>query len=346
MMPIASTRCRVISGRRRSALAGRVIGAMMSGFAALSLETSVDRSLGGSGHGMTSTMSHGGLAALCAAWKDLACTWPNRSLAYINTIRFGATRASLKMSPMNWTARWPNIAPVGKLRYTYCTFCWPSWTDFATLAVIGSAAEMSMRNGIWRCCATGTMAAESPELKAPNRIWAPAFTRRSASGRATSGLDWVSPRTSSSRAPPSALIPPAALISSAAIWAPARHAWPGSARGPVTGWITPTLTVGVCARRTAGNPRAETPATTPAPFTNDRRSIRDLWLTDMSSPPLAQSEQLARDDHPLDLVGAFVDLHDLGVPHEPLHRELPRVPDTPEDLDRVRRDLHGRVRGE
>ena len=46
MIPMASTRCFSISGSSSSALAGRVIGAMMSGFAALSLETSVDRSAG------------------------------------------------------------------------------------------------------------------------------------------------------------------------------------------------------------------------------------------------------------------------------------------------------------
>src|SRR5262249_2015754 len=140
-------------------------------------------------------------------------------------------------------------------------------------------------------------------------------------------------------------MPPAALTSSAAIWAPARQAWPGSGSGAVTGWITPIWTVGAWARRTAGNPRADPPATTPAPFTKDRRSIGGLWLIDVSSLPLTEPEQLARDDEPLDLVGALVDLHDLGVPHEALHRELPRVTDTAEDLDCVGRDLHRRVRG-
>src|SRR5262245_60592315 len=195
---------------------------------------------------------------------------------------------------------------------------------------MGSAAEMSIKNGIWRCWATGTMAAESPELNAPRKSWAPAFTRRSASGRATSGFDCVSPRISSSRAPPSDLMPPAALISSAAIWAPARHAWPGSASGPVTGWITPILMVGACARRTAGNPSAETPATAPAPATNDRRLIPFVSDIDVLLPLLSRPEQLAGDHEPLDLVRALVDLHDLGVPHEALDRELPRVPDAAE----------------
>src|SRR5262249_34000094 len=142
------------------------------------------------------------------------------------------------------------------------------------------------------------------------------------------------------------LMPPAALSSSAAIWAPARQAWPGSARGPVTGWMTPTLTVGACARKTAGNPRAETPATTPAPFTNDRRPIDGFWLIDMSSPPRAEPAPLVRDHDPLDLIGALVDLHDLGVPHEAFHRELSRVADAAEDLDRVGCDPHRGVRSE
>ena len=96
---MASTRCFSISGSSRSALAGRVIGAMMSGFAALSRETSVDRSAGGSGHGMTSTMSQAGLAALWAAWNDRAWTWPNRSLAYRRTIRFGEIAGLLEDLP-------------------------------------------------------------------------------------------------------------------------------------------------------------------------------------------------------------------------------------------------------
>ena len=45
------------------ALAGRVIGAMMSGLAAFARDTSVERSWGGSGHGITSTISHDGFAA-------------------------------------------------------------------------------------------------------------------------------------------------------------------------------------------------------------------------------------------------------------------------------------------
>src|SRR5881628_1879119 len=97
-MPIISIRCLRISGNSKRAEAGRVIGAMMSGFAAFAFETSVERSVGGSGQGMISTMSHDGLAVLCAAWKPCAWFWPKRSLQYISTTRFGDTLASLKIS--------------------------------------------------------------------------------------------------------------------------------------------------------------------------------------------------------------------------------------------------------
>src|SRR5262249_19405085 len=118
-----SSRCLRSSGSRSWALAGRVIGAITSGLAALARETSVDRSWGGSGHEITSTMSHDGLAAAWAAWKPLALFWPKRSLQYMSTTRLGETLASRKMSVKYWTALRPNDVPVGKLRYTYCTFC-------------------------------------------------------------------------------------------------------------------------------------------------------------------------------------------------------------------------------
>src|SRR5262249_21374708 len=125
-MPIMSTRCLRISGKSKSAEAGRVIGAMMSGFAALAFETSVDRSVGGSGHGMTSTMSHDGFAALCAAWKPRAWFWPKRSLQYMSTTRLGDTLAYLKMAMKYWTAFRPKLEPVGKLRETDWAFCCPA----------------------------------------------------------------------------------------------------------------------------------------------------------------------------------------------------------------------------
>src|SRR5262245_56646786 len=54
-------------------------------------------------------------------------------------------------------------------------------------------------------------------------------------------------------------------------------------------------------------------------------------------------QELASDDHALDLVGSFVDLHDLGLAHETLHRKLPRVADPTEDLHGIGSHLHGAV---
>src|SRR6185295_11405864 len=355
-MPITSTRCLRISGRRSWALAGRVIGAMMSGLAALARETSVERSCGGSGHGMTSTMSHEGLAAAWAAWKPLALFWPKRSLQYISTTRLGDTFASWKTSVKYCTALRPNEEPVGKLRYTYWVFCFPSFTALATFAVIGSAAAMSTRNGIRRCCTTGTIEAVEPESKEPISSWAPWLITRSASVRPSSGLVWVSPRTSSSFAPLSDLMPPAALIASAAICAPRRHAWPGSASGPVIGCTTPTLSVGAWARSTAGKPSAAAPAAVPAALRKVRRCTRgwrrslmeiSRWIGPWGRIDVSGlAQQLLGDDHPLDLVRALVDLGDLGVAHEALHREFPGVAVATQDLHRVGGRLHRGVRGQ
>ena len=93
-----------------------MIGAITSGLAAFARDTSVARSDGGSGHGMTSTISHDGLAALWAAWKPRAWFCPKRSLQYISTTRFGDTLASLKISMKYCTALRPKLEPVGKLR--------------------------------------------------------------------------------------------------------------------------------------------------------------------------------------------------------------------------------------
>src|SRR3990167_2321250 len=140
---------------------------------------------------------------------------------------------------------------------------------------------MSIRNGTRRCWTTGTIAAASPELNGPWSICAPALIRRSASARATSPLVCVSPSSSSSFIPPSALMPPAALIASAAIWAPTRRAGPGSASGPVTGWMTPILKVFACARSGSGNPTTAAPAA--AVLSSVRRVTRVLAMT---QPPL------------------------------------------------------------
>src|SRR5947209_2352151 len=62
-------------------------------------------------------------------------------------------------------------------------------------------------------------------------------------------------------------------------------------------------------------------------------------------PTSATAEEIASDDHALDLVGALVDLRDLGIPHEALHRVLARVAVAAEDLDRVSGNAHGGVAG-
>ena len=56
-------------------------------------------------------------------------------------------------------------------------------------------------------------------------------------------------------------------------------------------------------------------------------------------------EQLAGHDDALDLVGALVDLGDLGVAHHPLEREVRRVAGAAEQLDRIGRDPHRHVGG-
>src|SRR5437879_11968973 len=203
---------------------------------------------------------------------------------------------------------------------------------------------MSMRNGTRFCWATDTIALVDPESNDPISIRAPWFTTRSASTRPFSGLVWVSPTISSSLIPPLDLTPPAALIASAAICAPRRHACPGSASGPVTGWTTPSWNVFDWARSGSGKP-----ATAPAAVDvrNVRRVSRCLvikrLLARVASLAPSAAQELSGDDHALDLVRALVDLHDLRVPHIPLDRIVARVAIPAEDLDRVGRDLHRRV---
>ena len=61
---------------------------------------------------------------------------------------------------------------------------------------------------------------------------------------------------------------------------------------------------------------------------------------------LDAGEELAGDHDPLDLVGALVDLGDLGVAHHPLDGVLAGVAVAPEDLHGVGGDLHCHVGGE
>src|SRR5512138_3685197 len=207
---------------------------------------------------------------------------------------------------------------------------------------------MSTRNGTRRCWATGTIAAVEPESKEPISSCAPWLMTRSASVRPMSGLVWVSPTIRSIFIPLSDLMPPAALIASTAICAPRRQACPGSARGPVTGWMAPTLKVGTWARSTAGKPRTAAPAA--VAFRKLRRCTRDVARRSLIESSVGWTsglaQQLLGDDHSLDLVRALVDLGDLGVAHEALDRELAGIAVAAEDLHRVGGHLHGGIGGQ
>src|SRR5215218_10942441 len=54
-------------------------------------------------------------------------------------------------------------------------------------------------------------------------------------------------------------------------------------------------------------------------------------------------EELAGHDNPLHLIGALVDLGNLGVAHHPLDRIVPGIAVAAEQLNGVRRDLHGDI---
>src|SRR3954453_19838617 len=75
-----------------------------------------------------------------------------------------------------------------------------------------------------------------------------------------------------------------------------------------------------------------------------RRAVRTITLRLIGRrrwPRLL--EEAPCDHHALHLVGALVDLGDLGVAHHALHREVLRVTGPAEELDRVRGHLHGDV---
>src|ERR687895_875206 len=78
---------------------------------------------------------------------------------------------------------------------------------------------------------------------------------------------------------------------------------------------------------------------------------RDPPVTSATRPERSISsatreKYLARDHQSLNLRRSLVDLEQLGVAHELLHRVLLDVAVSAEDLDRVGRHLHGRVCGE
>src|SRR6478672_11155414 len=62
------------------------------------------------------------------------------------------------------------------------------------------------------------------------------------------------------------------------------------------------------------------------------------------SAALGPLQDLARDDLPVDLVGAFVDLGTLGIAHQPLDAGLPRIAARAEQLHSLGGDTHGHVR--
>ncbi len=133
---------------------------------------------------------------------------------------------------------------------------------------------------------TGAMATVTPLCQAP--IVAEGFIvvmRRSASARPTSGLAWLSAKTSLTLAPPSEGMPfqpaprsalPAAaftppLIMSAANSAPTLQSWPVPGAEPVSGMMTPTTTsLGVWASS------AKTPSATTPMIASTRPSTRPL----------------------------------------------------------------------
>src|SRR5919106_1080298 len=71
--------------------------------------------------------------------------------------------------------------------------------------------------------------------------------------------------------------------------------------------------------------------------------LRSAWRPEWWRRWPSRAQQLLGDDEPLDLAGALVDLHDLGVTHEALDRELARVAVAAEHLHGVGGDLHGGV---
>src|SRR6478735_9983840 len=105
----------------------------------------------------------------------------------------------------------------------------------------------------------------------------------------------------------------------------------------------PLTTAGAAARsrRPSGPRRSPAEAGSGTGFT--RTTMRTRRVPFRASAVLA--EQCPRDDQPLDLLGAFVELGELRVAHHPLHRELVDVAIAPEHLDGVGGDAHRGIPG-
>src|SRR5450631_502746 len=91
-----------------------------------------------------------------------------------------------------------------------------------------------------------------------------------------------------------------------------------------------------CSRRVVASPRPEAPPVTSA-------TVETLICKGFLLGGWSAAEQLAGDDEPLDLVGAFKDLGDLGFAHIALRGEVTGVAGATEHLDGISGDLHGRV---
>ena len=103
-------------------------------------------------------------------------------------------------------------------------------------SVMLSATATVMTNGVFSFSASWEMLYATGLWYGPSTATTPSRISRSASAVPTSGLPWLSPPESASRAPPCDLIPPAALISSTARVRPFTTSPPSNASGPDSGW--------------------------------------------------------------------------------------------------------------
>ena len=71
-----------------------------------------------------------------------------------------------------------------------------------------------------------------------------------------------------------------------------------------------------------------------------RWHLNSFGIAAGSSGGISSCQWCACHDHALNLVGAFVDLGDLGVAHHPFDREIARVARAAEQLHGVGRDFH------
>src|SRR5689334_11528213 len=100
-----------------------------------------------------------------------------------------------------------------------------------------------------------------------------------------------------------------------------------------TAWATITRPDGRSMESTRGRRRPQV----------RRRPARYFGSGEPPSNPRLRAEDVAGDDHALDLAGPLVDLEQLGVAHQLLDGVVLGVAVAAEDLDRVGRRLHGRV---